>query len=457
MRITFNGAAQVVTGSCHFVETNGVKFLLDCGLFQGSEELEELNPKFTFNPKEVDFVILSHGHLDHCGRLPYLVKKGFRGKIYATSGTIDISRLILMDAAQVQEEQLKTVNRRRLREGKRPKELLYTLDEVFDTFNHFKACEYHRWYQIGSVKFRFLDAGHILCSETVELEIEGKRVVFSGDIGNRGKPLIRDPEIPERADVVIMETTYANRKHKGFKESVEEFKEAILSTFKRGGVVLIPTFALERAQDILYILKKMYENGELPPCKVFLDSPLAISITKTFHRHPECLEERVLRELRERGDIFDFPYLEFTRRVEDSKRINDYSGRAIIIAGNGMCTGGRILHHLKHRAWDERNSIIFVGYQAEGTIGRQIVDGAKKIKVFNETIAVKLKVYTINGFSSHADQPQLLEWVKRTADRNSRVVLVHGEKPVMEQFVPLVEREVGVKPLMPELYFSFTI
>jgi len=454
MKITFNGAAQVVTGSCHLVETGGVKFLLDCGLFQGSEELEELNFKFTFDPKDVDFVILSHGHLDHCGRLPYLVKKGFRGKIYATSGTIDISRLILMDAAQVQEEQLKTINRRRLREGKKPKKLLYTLDDVFDTFNYFKPCEYHKWYQVGPVKFQFLDAGHILCSETVELEVEGKRVVFSGDIGNRGKPLIRDPEVPRKADVVIMETTYANRKHKSFKESVEEFKEAILSTFKRGGVVLIPTFALERAQDILYILKKMYETGELPPCKVFLDSPLAISVTKTFRRHPECLEEKVLRELRDRGNIFDFPYLEFTRRVEDSKRINDYRGRAIIIAGNGMCTGGRILHHLKHRAWDKRNSIIFVGYQAEGTTGRQIVDGAKKIKVFNETIAVKLKVYTINGFSSHADQPQLLEWVKRAASRNSRVVLVHGEKPVMKEFSPLVEKELGIGPLMPELYTS---
>ncbi len=457
MRITFNGAAQVVTGSCHFVETGGVKFLLDCGLFQGSEELEDLNPKFTFDPKEVDFVILSHGHLDHCGRLPYLVKRGFRGKIYATSGTIDISRLILMDAAQVQEEQLKTVNRRRLREGKKRRELLYTLDDVFDTFNHFKPCEYHKWYQVGPVKFRFLDAGHILCSETVELEVEGKRVVFSGDIGNRGKPLIRDPETPPKADVVIMETTYANRKHKSFKESVEEFKEAILSTFERGGVVLIPTFALERAQDILYILKKMYEKEELPPCKVFLDSPLAISVTKTFRRHPECLEERVLKELEQKGDIFDFPYLEFTRRVEDSKKINDYRGRAIIIAGNGMCTGGRILHHLKHRAWDERNSIIFVGYQAEGTTGRQIVEGAKKIKVFNETIAVKLKVYTINGFSSHADQPQLLDWVKSAAGKNSRVILVHGEKPVMEQFVPLVENGVDVTPVMPELYSSITV
>jgi metallo-beta-lactamase family protein len=457
VKITFNGAAQVVTGSCHLIETGGKRFLLDCGMFQGSEELEDLNPKFTFDPKDVDFVILSHGHLDHCGRLPYLVKRGFRGKIFATSGTIDISRQILMDAAQVQEEQIKTVNRRRLREGKEPKRLLYTLDDVFEVFPHFRSCDYHRWYEVEGIKFRFLDAGHILCSETVELEFEGKRLVFSGDIGNKGKPLIRDPEVPRRADVVIMETTYADRKHKSFKESVEEFKEAVLSTFKRNGVVLIPTFALERAQDILYILKRMYEDGELPPCKVFLDSPLAISITQTFKRHPECLEDRVLEELKRRGEIFNFPYLEFTRRVEESKRINDYRGRAIIIAGNGMCTGGRILHHLKHRAWDERNSIIFVGYQAEGTIGRKIIEGARKIKVFNESVAVKLRIYTINGFSSHADQPQLLDWLKRTSDRKTEVILVHGELKAMKPFKELVERKLGISPKMPELYSTLVI
>jgi len=455
VRITFNGAAQVVTGSCHLFEVGNLKFLLDCGLFQGSEELEDLNPKFTFDPAEVDFVVLSHAHLDHCGRLPYLVKKGFRGKIYATAGTVDVSRYILTDAAQVQEEHLKTANRRRLREGKRPKEPLYTVDEVFDTFPLFEPCAFGKWYRVGPVSFRFHDAGHILCSEFVELEVEGKKVLFSGDLGNAGKPLIRDPELPEPADLVLIETTYANRKHKSFEESVEEFKRAILETFRRGGVVLIPTFALERAQDLLYLLKKFYEEGELPPCKVFLDSPLAISVTKTFRRHPECLEDRVLKEFKRRGDLFSFPYLEFTRTVEESKKINDYRGRAIIIAGNGMCTGGRILHHLKHRIWDERNSIIFVGYQAEGTIGRAILEGAKKIKVFNETVAVKAKVYTINGFSSHADRPQLLNWLSKAIKKGrTEVVLVHGEKEPMLSFKPEVERLGARAVYLPTLYSS---
>ena len=358
MKITFNGAAGVVTGSCHLIETGNTKFLLDCGLFQGSEELEELNGKFTFKPEEIDFVILSHGHLDHCGRLPLLVKKGFKGKIFATAGTIDISRLILLDAAQVQQENIKTENRRRLREGKKPKELLYTTDDVFDTFSHFKECSFYKWYSVGPIKFKFHDAGHILCSEFIEIEVEGKKLIFSGDIGNEGKPLIKDPEEPPKGDIVLIETTYGNRKHKSFKESVKEFKEAVLSTFKRNGVVLIPTFALERAQDLLYILKKMYEKRELPPCKVFLDSPLAISITKTFKRHPECLEEKVVKEMRERG-LFNFPYLEFTRTVEESKKINYYRGGAIIIAGNGMCTGGRNLPPIKHRIWDRNNSIVF--------------------------------------------------------------------------------------------------
>ncbi len=452
MKITFNGAAKTVTGSCHLIETDNVKFLLDCGLFQGKEKVEELNRKFSFKPQEVDFVILSHGHLDHCGRFPFLVKKGFRGKIYATKGTIDIARLILMDAAQVMEENLKTENRRRLREGLPPKELLYTLDDVFDVFDFFVPIEYSRWYEVGNVKFRLRDAGHILCSSFVELEIEGKKILFSGDLGAENKPLIREPEIPEKSDVILIETTYGNREHKSYEESVKEFEEAVLETFERGGVVLIPTFALERAQDVIYLLKKIYEKGKLPKCKIFVDSPLAISITRVFKRHKECLRENVRS-----GDIFDFPYLEFTRTVEESKRINEYRGVGVIIAGNGMCTGGRILHHLKHRLWDKRNSIIFVGYQAEGTLGREIVEGAKKVKVFNERIAVKAEVFTINGFSSHAGRSGLLNWLRKGVKEESKVFLVHGEEKAAKSFATLVNSELGLQPIIPDIFASFSL
>ena len=452
MKITFNGAAKTVTGSCHLIETDNVKFLLDCGLFQGKDEIEELNRRFSFEPEEIDFVILSHGHLDHCGRLPLLVKRGFRGRIFAIKGTIDIARLILMDAAQVMEENLKTENRRRLREGLPLKELLYTLDDVFDVFDFFVPVKYCEWQEVKGVRFRLKDAGHILCSSFIELEIEGRKVLFSGDVGAKGKPLIKEPEVPEKSDVVLIETTYGDREHKSYEESVKEFEEAVLETFKRGGVVLIPTFALERAQDVIYLLKKMYEEGKLPKCKVFVDSPLAISITRVFKRHRECLRENVRSR-----DIFDFPYLEFTRTVEESKRINEYRGVGVIIAGNGMCTGGRILHHLKHRLWDKRNSIIFVGYQAEGTLGREIVEGAKKVKIFNEKVAVKAKVYTINGFSSHAGRSELFNWLKEGVKENSRVFLVHGEERAANSFAALVRSRLNLQPAIPELFSSFNL
>ena len=450
MKITFHGAAETVTGSCHLIETSSSKFLLDCGMFQGKFERE--NYQFKFDPKDIDFVILSHAHLDHCGRLPLLVKKGFRGKIFATSGTIDLSRLILMDAAQVLEESTITINRKRVRAGLKPIELLFNLNDVFEVFNHFKPIPYHEWIRVKDVKFRLHDAGHILCSEFIELEIEGKRVIFSGDIGNKGKPIIPDPEMPCKADLVMIETTYGNREHKSIKDSVIELKEAITSTFERGGVVLIPTFALERAQDILYFLKQMYENGELPECRVFLDSPLAISITKTFKRHKECFDKNEPFV----NDPFNIPYLRFTRTPEESKKINDITENAIIIAGNGMCTGGRILHHLKHHIWSEKNSIVFIGYQAEGTTGREIVEGKKRIRVFGEPIAVKSRVYTINGFSSHAGQHQLLDWLKHTIKEETKVILVHGEINSMKAFSEKVKENFKVIPKIPKLYETIT-
>lgn len=451
MKITFNGAAKVVTGSCHLVEWEGGSFLLDCGMFQGSEKIEELNGKFSFDPKGLDFVILSHSHLDHCGRLPLLVKRGFRGKIFATRGTIDLARLILMDASEVMEEHLKVENRRRVRAGLSPKELLYTLDDVFDVFELFEPVEYGKWIEYNGLKFRLRDAGHILCSAFVELELEGKRVLFSGDVGGRGKPLTNDPEYPFEADVILVETTYGDREHKSFKASVEEFERAVLDTFDRGGVVFIPSFALERAQDVLFVLKNMYEEGKLPECKVFLDSPLAISITRVFMRHKRCLREGV------RGELLDFPYLEFTRSVEESKAINDYKGRAVIIAGNGMCSGGRILHHLKHRLWDDRNSVIFVGFQAEGTLGRKIVEGDKKVRIFNETVVVRAKIYTINGFSSHAGRTELFDWVSRAIGENSKVFLVHGEERAAGSFATLLKEKLNENPVIPELYSSVVL
>ena len=451
MRVTFCGGAQVVTGSCFLVETKGVQFLVDCGQFQGDVKLEDENFRFPFDPSKIDFVILTHGHLDHCGRLPILVNRGFRGKIFATEGTIDIARLILMDAAQVQEETIGTVNRKRKREGLPPVKPLFLLDDVFEVFPLFEAVRHNSWIGYKGIKFRFRDAGHILCSSFVEMEIEGKRVIFSGDLGNKGKPIVPDPQEPPPTDLIFIETTYGDRKHKSLEDSVKEFKGAINDTFKRGGVVLIPSFALERAQDILYFIKRFIENGEIPQCSVFLDSPLAISITKVFQRHTECFDDEALNLL-SKGDLFGFPGLKFTRTVEESMKINNIKSKAIIIAGNGMCTGGRILHHLRHHLWDRNSSIVFIGYQAEGTTGREIVDGKKKIKIFNELIKVNTRVYTINGFSSHADQPQLLDWLSNGIKEGTEVVLIHGEKRAMDIFSEKVKQKFGISPRIPSLY-----
>ncbi len=456
MKITFNGAAQRVTGSCHLIETNGIRFLLDCGQFQG-KDAEKLNERLPFDAKTIAFVILSHAHLDHCGRLPLLIKNGFRGRIFATKGTIDLSRLILMDAAKVERENTKTLNRKRQRMGLPLIKPLFTMDDVFDTFPYFEGTSYGKWISVSGIRFRFLNAGHILCSAFVEVEIEGKRLTFSGDLGNKGDPLLNDPEPPEKSDIIITETTYANRKHKSFKESKLEFEDAIISTFKRDGIVLIPSFALERAQVVLYVLKEMFDEGKLPMCRVFLDSPLAISITRTFKRHTNCLRTSVSKRMKNGWNPFEFPYLRITETPDESKKINSISENAIIIAGNGMCTGGRIMHHLKHHLWERKNSIIFVGYQAEGTTGRQIVDGARRVEIFDEKVNANSKVYTINGFSSHADEPQIFSWLKKGIKKDTELILVHGEKPVMESFKGYIETTLGIKPIMPKLYQTIEV
>ncbi len=448
MKITFLGAAGCVTGSCHLIEVGKVKFLLDCGQFQGLEEHE--NEKLPIDARDIDFVILSHAHLDHCGRLPLLVKKGFKGPIFATSGTIDLAKLILMDAGQVQEETVKVLNRRRLREGLKPVSPLFVLDDAIETFDHFVPVKEGQWFDYKGVRFKFHSASHILCSESVEIEIDGKRVVYSADIGEGNRPFVKEMDYPPRADVALLETTYGSRDHRSLEESVRELELALRKTFDRGGVVLIPSFALERSQEMLYYLKKFHESGELGDFRVYLDSPLAISITRAFEKHRECYSEKYKRE------SLSFKGLKFVRSVEESMKLNQVKGNAVIIAGNGMCSGGRILHHIKHHIWDRNSSIIFVGYQAKGTLGRQIVEGARKIKVFNEIIKVNAEVYTINGFSSHAGKTALLKWAKTVSP--SKLILVHGEQEERDSFSKLLEMS-GFKGQVfkPSLYQSISV
>lgn len=438
MKIIPIGAAENVTGSCFLLETEEKRFLIDCGLFQGEDHLDNQN-KFPFEPKSIDFVILTHAHLDHSGRIPYLVKLGFKGKIFCTKATFELTKIMLIDSAKVMYEDYLSASKKAIRRGEEVKEPLYYEEDVINTYDNFYILEYDETIKISpNLSFVLKDAGHIIGSSYIELTVKEdgkiKKILFSGDLGNRNKPIVRDPVCPSKdINYLFIESTYGDRTHKDFKSSYDELKLAISDTFSRGGNVIIPSFALERTQELLYIFREMYEKKELPPSRVFLDSPLAIKATNLFMQYYDYFDEET-KNLYEKGkNPFYFPYLIFTPSIEDSKNINNYKERTIIIAGSGMCNGGRILHHLKHNLWNEKNSIIFTGFQAKGTLGRKIVDGEKYVNIYGEKIQVKAKVHTINGFSSHADRNILKNFIK-SIDKIEHIFLIHGEKEVMNKF-----------------------
>ncbi len=452
--LRFFGATKEVTGSCFYLDIRGTKILVDCGMFQGKES-HEFPQEFPFNPADIHFLILTHAHIDHCGRIPLLVKEGFKGKIISTRATSQIAKIMLLDAAKVMKEHYKVLLKKALRKrkSKLPPLPLYDELDVIQSFEHFEInLFYHEdFFLTPDIKISFKDAGHILGSASVEIQDlkEHKTFLFSGDLGNKNKPIIKDPELPQiEADYVFIETTYGDRLHKSFEESKEELLQAILETFEKGGNVLIPTFALERAQELLFILREFHEKKLLPKCQVFLDSPLAIKATKIFERNPEFFDKETL-EIFMKEDPFEFPGLHFTQDVEESKQINHIKSNAIIIAGNGTLTGGRILHHLKNNLWREECSLVFVGFQPQGTLGRKIVDGAKEIHLFGEEIEVRAKIYTINGFSSHADQQELKTWLTSLKNIPEKIFLVHGEEDKMKAFQKVLPEEFAKKTYIP--------
>ena len=459
MKLSFHGADRDVTGSCHLVECAGRRILIDCGLHQGSRALAEENARdFGFDPTSVDFALLTHAHLDHCGRLPLLTKRGFRGEIIATAATYELARLVMLDAAHLQEEAPSNSHRPQHGADNKTPEPLYTVADTLKSLESFKrSARYGQPIELAEgVRATFVSAGHILGSASILLELteSGRtlRLLFSGDLGNGTDPLLLPAPPPPRADVVVIETTYGDRLHKPMDASIEEFYSTISETLGRGGNVIIPTFALERAQELLLVLNQGIEKNRLKPSmQVFLDSPMAISATEIFARHLDDLQPAAARLFREGRDPLALPGLHFARKREESIALNNVRG-AVIMAGSGMATGGRVLHHLRHNISREECSVVFVGFAAKGTLARQIIDGQNPVRILGDDLPVRARIHTINGFSAHADQATLLKWHGHTGA--ARTFLTHGEEDAMQAFASQLGK---TQVEMPMLHQSFDL
>ncbi len=452
--IRFLGAARTVTGSCYQVTLPGMKALVDCGLVQGGNNSHDENgAAFAFAPGDIDLLFLTHAHLDHSGLIPRLVKEGFQGRIIATTATADLLGPMLLDSAKLQEGDAERMSRRSLRKGGAEVPPLYTTEDAEKVLPLVDRVKYGQVVDTRKgLRWRFMDAGHILGSASLTLWMAGegreRTVVFSGDIGKKGNPIINDPTLAADADAVIMESTYGDRLHKSGEDTAEELAEAVKTTFSRGGNVLIPAFAIGRTQDVLYLLNRLVREGKLPKITVHIDSPLAEKATRIYLSHPELYDEEAKR-LISGGTIGDAIDIRFTHSAEESMALNKIKSKAIIVAGSGMCNGGRIGHHLKHNLWRPECSVVFVGFQAQGTTGRRIVDHADTVRIWDEEIAVRAQIWTIGGFSAHGDQKELLEWL--SAIRNKPTVYVtHGEESAALTFADLVRKKYGFTVHVPE-------
>ncbi len=458
MKITVLGAAGgEVTGSCYFVETRQAKMLVDCGLFQGAEDAGGLNcPPLGASSAQLDAVVLTHAHLDHVGRLPFLAQTGFTGPIFATPATIEMTGLILRDAAKIQSQDAERENRRHQRADEKPVEPLYTQAETETILRQLKPVPYDEPVPVApGIQACFAEAGHMLGSTSIKLFIDEagtqRKVVFSGDLGPKGAPILRDYETFSQADVVFLETTYGDRDHQPFADTVAQFVEIVKQSVAQKGKILVPTFAVGRAQLLSLLLASIFRRKIIAPFPLFLDSPMAIEASRIYARHTELYDDEMVAFLKEGSLAGDLATLTLSATADDSKAINNCPGPCLVMAGAGMCTGGRILHHLRHNLWSPQTHVIIVGYQAQGSLGRMLVNGAKKVTIFGEPIAVKANIHTLGGFSAHAGQTDLLKWFEAIAPVKPRVILTHGENGPRAALAKLITERHGLKPLLPAL------
>ena len=466
MKITFLGATKIVTGSNFLVEAAGKKFLVDCGLYQGKAELEEQNYReFDYNPAEIDFMLLTHAHIDHSGRIPKLYNDGFKGPIYAHKATCDLCQIMLPDSGHIQEMEAEWKNKKRIRKGQPTRGPLYTAEDALKCMEIFVPVKYDEIIQVSeNIYVRFNDAGHMLGSSTIEIwaKEDGKetKAVFSGDLGNNDIPLLSEPTMIDNCDYLVMESTYGSRLHIRNDQKAELFLKIVSETIDNGGTVVIPSFAVGRTQEILYEINKIKENRHdeeflreyrtLMKVPVYVDSPLAISATQVFKENMDLFEDEVKEEMERGNNPLEFPGLKFTQTADESKALNESDEPSIIISASGMCDVGRIKHHLKHNIWNPKSTILFVGYQAPGTLGYEIVNGAKKVTIFGEEFAVNARIEYIEGYSGHADQEGLMNFVYSFYNKPKHIFLVHGEEESQEVLRNKILENTGIGVTIPE-------
>lgn len=473
MKITFLGATKMVTGSNFLVEGAGKKFLVDCGMYQGGDRDEMQNHEpFAYDVNEIDFMLLTHAHIDHSGRIPKLYKEGYRNPVITTKATRDLCSIMLPDSGHIQEQEIEWRNRKRKREGKEPLPPLYTAQDGIDTMEIFKPVNYDEIIEIDpNIYVRFNDAGHMLGSAIIEIWVkeDGKetKAVFTGDLGNNDIPLLSSPTMIETADYLVMESTYGGRLHMRNDDKANLFLNIVSETLDKGGTVVIPSFAVGRTQEILYELNNLKDTQEgedfkkkyatLMKAPVYVDSPLAISATEIFKENANLFDEETQAVIESGDNPLEFPGLQFTRTADESKALNEKNESSIIISASGMCEVGRIKHHLKHHLWDPNSTILFVGYQAPGTLGRRIVDGEKRVKIFGEEIAVNARIEYIEGYSGHADQEWLMNFVYSFITKPKHIFLVHGEPTGQEILKSKIVDEIGLSVTIPEYGQTYTL